>query len=216
MPIDYASAKQQLYAAVLADILDDLGFRDQVMDASIRPLQANSLIIGRARTMLSVPEYAIPDRPFDLQIDAIDALEPGDVVVAHMSQITACAFWGELFSTAARQRGAAGALMDGYVRDARQIMAMNFPIFSTGIHPANSKGRAIVSAYDVPIRCGGVLVHPGDIVFAEMDGVVVIPERVAAQVIPQAIDLASRENRVRSDLLGGSSLRAAWETHRVM
>jgi 4-hydroxy-4-methyl-2-oxoglutarate aldolase len=216
MPIDYASAKENLYAAIIADILDDMGYRDQVMDATLRPLQAESLVVGRARTMLAVPEFSIPARPYDRQIEATDALEPGDIVVVHMSQITVCAFWGELFSTAAVMRGAVGAVMDGYVRDVRRVTQMNFPVFAAGIRPINSKGRATVAGYDLPIQCGGVLVHPGDVVFAEIDGVVVIPEKIAPEVMERAMQAASRENRVRSDLLAGSTLRAAWEAHRVL
>ena len=216
MPIDYATAKEKLYAAVIADILDDMGFRDQVMDAAIRPLQAESLAVGRARTVLAVPEFTVPAKPFDKQIEATDALEPGDIVVAHMSQITACAFWGELFSTGARMRGAVGVVLDGYVRDVRRVTEMNFPVFAAGIRPINSKGRATVSAYDVPLRCGGVLVHTGDVLFAEIDGVVVIPEKIAPEVMERAIEVAERENRVRSDLLAGSTMRAAWEAHRAL
>jgi 4-hydroxy-4-methyl-2-oxoglutarate aldolase len=93
---------------------------------------------------------------------------------------------------------------------------MNFPVFAAGIRPINSKGRATVSAYDVPLRCGGVLVHPGDVVFAEIDGVVVIPEKIAPEVMERAIEVAERENRVRSDLLAGSTMRAAWEAHRAL
>jgi 4-hydroxy-4-methyl-2-oxoglutarate aldolase len=216
MPIDYATAKEKLYAAVIADILDEMGFREQVMEANIRPLQAESLVIGRARTVLAVPEFSIPAKPFDQQIAATDALEPGDIMVAHMSQITACAFWGELFSTGAVMRGAVGAVMDGYVRDVRRVTEMNFPVFAAGVRATNSKGRATVAGYDVPIRCGGVLVNTGDVLFAEADGVVVIPEKIAPEVLERAIEVAERENRVRADLLAGSTMRAAWDKHRAL
>jgi 4-hydroxy-4-methyl-2-oxoglutarate aldolase len=216
MPIDYATAKEKLYAAVIADILDEMGYRDQVMDAAIRPLQPESLVIGRARTELVVPEFTIPARPFEKQIEATDALEPGDIVVAHMSQLTVCAFWGELFSTGARMRGAVGAVLDGYVRDVRRVTEMNFPVFAAGVRAPNSKGRATVAGYDVPVRCGGVLVNTGDVLFAEVDGVVVIPEKIAPEVLERALEVAERENRVRNDLLAGSTMRAAWDKHRAL
>jgi len=216
MPIDYTAAKEKLYAAVIADILDEMGYREQVMEANIRPLRADSLLVGRARTELVVPEFSIPDRPFATQIEATDALEPGDIMVAHMSQLTACAFWGELFSTGARMRGALGAVLDGYVRDVRRVNEMNFPVFAAGVRATNSKGRATVAAYDVPIRCGGVLVNTGDVLFAEADGVVVIPEKIAPEVLERAIEVAERENRVRADLLAGSTMRAAWDKHRAL
>jgi 4-hydroxy-4-methyl-2-oxoglutarate aldolase len=216
MPIDTATAKEKLYAAVIADILDEMGYREQVMDTNIRPLQPESLVVGRARTVLAVPAFSQPANPFEKQIEATDALEPGDIMVAHMSQITACAFWGELFSTGARMRGAVGAVMDGYVRDVRRVNEMNFPVFAAGVRATNSKGRATVAGYDVPIRCGGVLVNAGDVLFAEVDGVVVIPEKIAPEVLERAIEVAERENRVRADLLAGSTMRAAWDKHRAL
>jgi 4-hydroxy-4-methyl-2-oxoglutarate aldolase len=216
MIASYSEIKNQLYAAVIADILDDLGYRDQVMEAGIRPLDPEQVLVGRARTMLAVPEFTIPARPYDLQIDAVDALQAGDVVVAHTSNITGSAFWGELFSTAVAARGGTGAVMDGYVRDVRKIIEMKFPVFAAGLRPLNSKGRCTVTAYDIPVRCGGVLVHPGDLIFAEIDGVVVIPQAVSDEVITRALETASRENDMRRELLHGASLRSAWEKYQVL
>jgi 4-hydroxy-4-methyl-2-oxoglutarate aldolase len=216
MIASYSEIKNQLYAAVIADILDDLGYRDQVMAAGIRPLDPEQVLVGRARTMLAVPEFTIPARPYDLQIDAVDALQAGDVVVAHTSNITDSAFWGELFSTAVAARGGTGAVMDGYVRDVRKIIEMKFPVFAAGLRPLNSKGRCTVTAYDIPVRCGGVLVHPGDLIFAEIDGVVVIPQAVSDEVITRALETASRENEMRHELLHGASLRSAWEKYQVL
>jgi regulator of RNase E activity RraA len=216
MTHDFARLKAVLYAAVLADILDDLGFTEQVMDAAVRPIHPDAAIMGRARTMLAIPEFHVPDPPYGAQIDATDALEPGDVVVAHVSGVTSSAFWGELFSTAAQARGAVGAVMDGFVRDVRKIGELGFPVFATGLRPINSKGRCTVQAFDVPVRCGGVLVKPGDIVFAEMDGVVVIPGEVADEVIARALETAQQEDHMRAALREGMTLRAAWEKFRVL
>jgi len=216
MSLDYSQIKNQLYAAVIADILDDMDFPDQVMTANIRPLQAEDIIVGRARTMLAIPEFHIPDAPYQTQIDATDALNPGDVVVAHTSNITNSAFWGELFSTATRVRGGTGAIIDGYVRDVRKIMAMNFPVFATGMRPINSKGRCTVIDYDVPVICGGVMVHPGDLIFAEIDGVVVIPQAITTEVIARALETATKENEMRAALLSGKTLREAWEKYQVL
>lgn len=214
--IDFLEVKAQLYAAVIADILDDMGYRNQVMNAHIRPLKADDIVVGRARTMLAIPEFHIPDEPYQTQIDATDALQAGDVVVAHTSNITDSAFWGELFSTASMARGASGAIIDGYVRDVRKITAMDFPVFATGMRPINSKGRCTVSAYDVPVVCCGVKVYPGDLIFAEIDGVVVIPQAVADDVIKQALATAMKEHEMRKALFSGMTLRQAWETFRVL
>lgn len=213
---DLSGIKDHLYAAVIADILDDLGFRDQVMSAEVRPMLHDTVVVGRARTMLATPRFEDPDPPYQVQIEAVDSLETGDVVVAHLSGITDAAFWGELFSAAAKERGAVGAVMDGYIRDTRKVLELGYPLFATGIRPINSKGRLTVEAYDTPVRCGGVLVHPGDIVFAEIDGVVVVPQAVAEQVFQQAAEVAQKENLMRAELDNGLSLKAAWDKHRVL
>ncbi len=213
---DLHGIKDHLYAAVIADILDDLGFRDQVMSAGVRPMLHDNVVVGRARTMLATPRFEEPDPPYQIQIEAVDALEPGDLVVAHLSGIEDAAFWGELFSAAAKSRGAVGAVMDGYIRDTRKVLELGFPLFATGIRPINSKGRLTVEAYDTPVRCGGVLVYPGDIVFAEVDGVVVVPRKVADRVFKLAAEIARKENLMRAELDNGSSLKAAWDKHRVL
>jgi regulator of RNase E activity RraA len=212
----YAAIKNQLYVAVIADVLDELGYRNQVMPPAIRPLIEDTILIGRARTMLAIPEFQEPDPPFQTQIDATDALEPGDVVVAYTSEVQTCAFWGELFSVAAQARGCQGAVIDGYIRDTRKVIELGFSLFSKGILPVNSKGRLTVSAFDVPITCGGVLVHSGDIVFAEFDGIAVIPTQIAAQVLEQAAEIALKEDNMRQALQNGSTLRDAWEKFRVL
>jgi regulator of RNase E activity RraA len=214
--INLNEVKEKLYAAVISDILDGLGYDRQVMEPAIRPLQPGDLVVGRARTMLAVPEFSAPGEPYQVQIDATDALQPGDVVVAHTSGVTSSAFWGELFSTAALARGAVGAVMDSYVRDVRKVLQLAFPLFSKGMYPVNSRGRLTVIAYDVPVRCGGVLVRPGDLVFAEIDGVVVIPQEAADEVVERALEIASRENLMGQELRQGSTLRAAWEKYRVL
>jgi regulator of RNase E activity RraA len=216
MPPDLQLIQDQLYAGVIADILDELGYRNQVMEAAIRPVNEADVLVGHARTVLAVPEFHLPDKPFEKQIEATDALGPGDVVVVHMSKITECAFWGELFSTAARARGGVGAVLDGYIRDVRMLREMRFPVFAAGRRAINSKGRCTVAAYDVPVMCGGVLVHPGDLIFAEADGVVVVPQAVADTVITRALGIVSTENEMRDALLSGSTLRQAWDTYHVM
>jgi regulator of RNase E activity RraA len=216
MHLDWNELKAQLYTAVIADILDDLGLREQVMEPALRPLDPDTVLAGLARTMLAVPEFEIPARPYQNQIAATDTLRPGDVVVAHVSRITASAFWGELFSTAALARGAAGAVTDGYVRDVRQIRQMNFPVYAAGIYPVNSKGRCTLASYDVPVRCGGVLVRSGDLIFGDIDGIVVVPAEWIHTVIPKALEVARRENRMKQELLQGSLLQTAWDKYQVL
>lgn len=214
--IDLERARETLYSAVLADILDDMGHRHQVMHANIRPVCHERVVVGTASTMLATPRCEEPAEPFATQIQAVDALREGDVVVAQMSGITDAAFWGELFSTAAKQRGAVGAIMDGYARDTRKVIELGFPLFATGIRPINSKGRLVVEHHNQPIRCGGVKVKPGDVVFAEIDGIVVVPQEIAQEVFARAFAVAQKENLMRHDLENGMLLGEAWRKHRVL
>jgi regulator of RNase E activity RraA len=121
-----------------------------------------------------------------------------------------------LLSTAARARGARGAVIDGLVRDVKKIEELGFPVFAAGIKPVDSRGRGVVIDYNVPVDCAGVLVSPGDLIFADYDGVVVI----TAEVLPDAIRLATekvtRENHTREELLRGAYLRDVYEKYGVL
>lgn len=208
--------QQKLYAAVLADALDRAGYRNQAMDARIRPLDPETVLVGRAATQLAAEEYAIPSSPYQLQIEAVDSLKPGDVVVATTQGSSACAYWGELFSAAARARGARGAVIDGYLRDVRKMKRLGWPVFGTGMRPLDSMGRLTVIQYNTPIRCGGVLVRPGDLIFGEIDGVVVVPREIEREVITAALEKATAENTGRRILEQGGTLRQVWDDHRVL
>lgn len=213
----YDRMASELYVAVVSDILDGLGFRNQVMDAAIRPIDPTSptVLVGRAAPVLFGPSDEVPAEPYTTQIAAIDALQPGDVAVLATAGGGAT-YWGELFSNAARARGARGAVIDGYHRDTRKILALGFPVFSTGAKPADIAGRAQALAYDVPVSCGGVLVRPGDIVFAEIDGIAVIPREVAEETVAQAFGKVATEDRARDDLRGGAYLGEVWQKYKVL
>lgn len=207
---------EQLYAAVISDALDQIGYRQQSMRHDIRPLYIEAVVVGRAMPVLSVDVYEIPDAPYQMEIDAVDSLKPNDVLVCSTSYSTRNCFWGELLSTAARVRGARGAIVEGFIRDAKQIMAMQFPIFMTGMSPVDSSGRGDVIAYNEPIECGGVKVNPGDIVFGDYDGVVVIPKEVENRVIDTALEKVSGEDRTRDELREGSTLRVVYDKYGIL
>jgi 4-hydroxy-4-methyl-2-oxoglutarate aldolase len=172
--------------------------------------------VGRALTMQSVDVYEFEESDYELEIAAVDSLQPGDVIVASTQQSTRTSLWGELLSTAAIARGANGAVIDGYTRDTRVIRAMGFPLFATGMHPVDSAGRSSVISYNRPINCGGVLVNPGDIVFGDLDGVVVIPSEAAQEVIEQAVAKVTRENTTRDALRQGATLRQVFDRYGVL
>jgi 4-hydroxy-4-methyl-2-oxoglutarate aldolase len=210
--------RESLHVPAVCDILDDLGYRRQAMHQRLRPLDPeNCLIVGRARTFRWMEtDYVVEDDPYGLEIDAMDSLRPGDVVVHSTDADGTNAPWGELMSTLAKRSGVAGCICDSLIRDCRQIMTMRFPVFHAGIRPVDSKGRGRVMAYDVPVRCGDVLVHPGELVFADFDGVVVIPRPVEDEVLALAAEKIGKEDSSRRELLKGRSLRDVFNEFGVL
>ena len=197
-----------LYTPVLSDVLDSLGLMRQALRPFIRPLDDSLVMVGRARTGRYVPvTCASGDNPYVLEMDLIDSLLPGEVAVLACDGPTdTIAPWGELLSTAARARQAAGCVTDGLVRDVKQIREMRFPVFCGGIGPLDTKGRARMVERDVPVQCAGVTVRPGDLVFGDVDGLVVIPREVERKVVKRALDKVSGENQSRDALRRGEKL----------
>lgn len=151
-----------------------------------------------------------------MEIEAIDSILPDEVVVVSTQQSKRNAPWGELLSTAAKARGARGAVIDGLVRDVRKIEELRFPVLASGIKPVDSMGRGIVTGYNVPVECGEVLVNPGDFVFADFDGVVVIPRANVDEVLQLALNKATRENSSRAELMKGAYLRDVFQKYGVL
>ena len=208
--------EQELYAAVISDALDAAGHREQTLRHTIRPLYPDAVVVGRAMPVLCVDVYEMPDEPYQQEIAAVDSLKQNDIFVCSTNQSTRNCIWGELLSTAARARGARGAIIEGFIRDARQIIEMQFPVFMTGLSPVDSYGRGDVVAYNVPIECGGVTVNPGDIVFGDIDGVVVIPQGVEVEAIEAALAKVSGENRTRDELRAGATLREVYDKYGIL
>ncbi|HEX7905494.1 MAG TPA: RraA family protein [Chitinophagaceae bacterium] len=211
--------KEHLYVAVVCDILDELGYPNQAMHQRLRPLlpdMKNCGFIGRARTFRWMEMNHIPDDPYGLEIEAMDSLQKHDVVVHSTDHAGTNAPWGELMSTIAKRNGAAGCVCDSQVRDCVRIIEMEFPVFYAGIRPLDSKGRALVTAYDVPVRCGNVLVYPGDIIYADFDGIVVVPKAVELDVFDKAQQKSHNENLSRKELLEGKSLREVYDKYQSL
>jgi regulator of RNase E activity RraA len=158
-----------------------------------------------------------PDsNPYALEIALVDDLKPDDVCVLGCPKGRRIAPWGELLSTAARARGAAGCVTDGLVRDVRVIRSMRFPVFAGGIGPTDSRGRGQVMQTDVPIRCGGARVSPGDWIFGDVDGVVVIPGAIVERTLQLALEKAGKETTVREELARGDRLAEVFARHRIL
>ncbi len=208
--------EKQLYTAVISDVLDSLGFTDQVMAANLNSVTMTPSVAGRARTILAVDYYEHLEQPYAVELEFVDSLVPGDLVVAGTNESVRNGLWGELMSTASKYRGARGAIIDGYVRDVRKIRALGFPVWATGTKPVDSAGRGRSIACDVRIRCGGVYVNPGDVVFADEDGVVVIPQGVADEVVEKARVKVKAEDATRQDLMTGVVLTEAYRRGGVL
>jgi 4-hydroxy-4-methyl-2-oxoglutarate aldolase len=212
--MEWADRLAKLYTPVVADVLDKLGFRNQSMDARIRPLWPEAKSAGFALTVQTVPAREVaPACPYAGELAAVDSLADGDVLVVSES---ACSFWGELLSTAAKYSGCRGVILDGPTRDSAAIREMGFPVFHVGFHPADSLGRLDVVDHNIPINCGGVLVYPGDLVLADHDGVVVVPSAAAEETLRLAEEKVSGENLVRKALAEGMKTADAFKKYGIL
>jgi 4-hydroxy-4-methyl-2-oxoglutarate aldolase len=209
-----------LYVASVCDILDEAGYRNQAMHQRLRPLLTdikNCGFVGRARTFHWIETQDIlEDDPYGLEIEAMDSLKAGDVVVHSTDYNGTNAPWGELMSTISKNKGVAGCVCDSQVRDCVKIIEMEFPVFYAGIRPLDSKGRGMVVGYDVPIECGGVLVNPGDLIFSDFDGIVVIPKQLESEIFHRAKEKVENENHSRRELQNGRSLREVYNKYKSL
>jgi len=198
----------RLFTALLSDALDSCGEMGQALPPSIRPLDDALVMWGRARTAAYREVAHVPNghNPYALEIELVDDLKPGEVAVMACGGSTRIAPWGGLLSTASKVCGAAGCLTDGFVRDVKQIRELGFPVFHGGIAPLDSRGRGEVAAIDVPVRIGQVRIEPGDLIFGDADGAVVIPQRLEEQVLQAAFTKLNGEDRTLAALAAGEKL----------
>jgi 4-hydroxy-4-methyl-2-oxoglutarate aldolase len=207
---------RRLYPAVVADCLDKIGYRQQVMEPRIRPLYPEAQLAGFASTVHCVEVQnppADPDEYYKGELQAVDALRNGDVMV-----VSTCdgSYWGELLATASRYRGAVGIVADAYTRDTLKLIEMRFPTFIAGISAHDSLGRIEVDQVGVPIQCGGVTVKQDDLLLADYDGVVVVPSEAAEDAITRAEEKVAGEDLVRDKLAEGMPVWDAFRTYGVI
>lgn len=220
----FSSAREMLFTAVIGDIMDQMGFHDQFLPPCIRPIRTDAVVIGRAMPVL---ESDVPfaewkearstpvSKPFGLMFEALDDLKPNEVYVCTGSS-PSYALWGELMSTRASILGAAGAVVDGYSRDTRAIMSHSFPVFSYGSYGQDQGCRGKVLDFRTPIRVRNVWVRPGDIVFGDIDGVCIIPQKAETEVFRLAMEKVSGEDSVRTALESGMSTVDAFRKFGIM
>lgn len=202
---------------MVSDSLDLLGIRNNVMSFEIKPLERSMKVTGYAATIEFTPslDFDIHD-PYGPAIDYLDTLQEGEVAIVATGQEHKSAFWGELFSTAAKKRGVSGVICDGPLRDVNQIFEAGFNAFGVGTLPYDYKGRMKVTNTRTTVTCGGVCVSPGDFIIADIDGVVVVPHFAINEVFVAANARALGENQVLVDLKAGSTVREAWNKHHLL
>jgi len=204
-----------LYSAVIADALDKLGHHQTCMSPNIRPIAMDMVVCGWAMTAQGVPAAEAPEEPYKGEFEAVDSLKPGDVFVGNAGG-SVCGYWGELLSNAAIARGARGAVVEGYTRDAVKILELGFPVFVEGYNPYDSLSRCDVIRINEPITCGGVLVRPGDLVFGDVDGIVVVPSELAEKALELAEEKVAGEDRARVDYAAGMSTAEVFKKHGIL
>lgn len=207
--------KSRLYTPVVGDILDRMGFTHQFMPQAVQPLLPEMKLAGRAMPVLMVDVHGPQKKPFGKLTEALDQLEPGEIYLASGGDMR-CAYWGEILTATARSRGAAGAVINGFHRDTPRVLEQDWPVFSRGRFAQDSAVRTQVVDYRCPIEVGQVAVQPGDLVFGDLDGVVIIPRDVEAEVITEALAKAAGENLVRKEIENGMSSTAAFAKYGIL
>jgi regulator of RNase E activity RraA len=214
--ITLAMMRESLYSAVVCDALDALGYPNQSPRVSLAPMTTETLLVGRCRTTLWVTMYHVDPSPYELELKAVDACRPDDVLIAAAGGSMHSGVWGELLSTAARNSGCAGAIVDGAVRDVAKMRAMQFPVFARGRCVYDSQNRQRVVDIDVNVEIDGVRFSSGDLVFADLDGVVVVPRAVEKEAIAAAWKKVHDENVTRDAIKGGMKATEAYRKYGVL
>jgi 4-hydroxy-4-methyl-2-oxoglutarate aldolase len=208
--------RQVFTSAVVSDALDAEGYTRQSPRVPLKPLTVDVVLVGRCKTTLWAEMAHSDPKPYELELLAVDSCQPDDVLIAAANGSLRSGVWGELLSTAARNTGCVGVIVDGAVRDTRQMRAMGFPCFARGTIVYDSRDRQRVVDVDVPVEIDGVRFSPGDLVIADMDGVVVVPKQVEAAVVRRAWEKVHAENLVREAIKNGMKAATAFETFGVL
>ncbi|NLT69205.1 MAG: RraA family protein [Verrucomicrobiaceae bacterium] len=207
---------KSLYSAVVADVLDVNGYPNQFLTPAVKALTPATRVAGRVFTVKAEVVDAVPERPYELEMEAIDTAERGDVLVVDANHDQSCAFWGELLSTACIAKGVGGVVMTGCTRDLWALNQLDFPVFGIGASPADSKGRLDVTEIRESILIDGVIAKHGDYILGDVDGVVIIPQAIAAKVIAAAKEKVAGENTCRDELAAGTPVAEVFRKHGIL
>ncbi|MDR3435914.1 RraA family protein [Telmatospirillum sp.] len=211
----FSLVRNELYTPVVGDILDDIGLYHQFLPQAIQPMREDMKLVGRAMPVLMIDVFGRQEQPFGKLTEALDQLQPGEIYLASGGDMR-CAYWGEILTATARTRGGAGAVVNGFHRDTPMVLEQNWPVFSRGRYAQDSGVRTKVEAYRCPIEIGNVWVEPGDLVFGDLDGVLIVPARHEAEVIEKALAKARGEKKVRKEIEGGLSSTDAFRKYGIL
>jgi 4-hydroxy-4-methyl-2-oxoglutarate aldolase len=207
--------REKLYTPVVGDILDGMGYYHQFLPADIRPIKQGYKLAGKAMTVLMIDVFGPPKKPFGLLTEALDQLQENEIYIA-TGGLKRCAYWGELLTATARVRGAAGAVLNGWHRDTPQVLEQEWPVFSCGCYAQDSSVRTQVVDFRCPIEIGQVTIQDGDLVFGDIDGVLIIPRAIADEVLEKALEKASGEKKVRKAIEEGMPATKAFEVFGIL
>lgn len=216
--------KKSMYSGVICDVLDQMGYREQALNNKINGLNDETVIFGPAFTSIGTTVYSMPENPLIAQTKVVDQLGEGEIYVLVTRGDYNCAVFGEIFATRVMKKGGAGVLLDAYARDLKELKKMSvsgsdgFPVFFRGKSPLTSKGRCEINECQIPVTMEGackysVTINPGDYIFGDVDGVVVIPQQVIMEVLERSYETIEKENETRQGLLDGKSLQEVYTIH---
>ncbi|TYA89245.1 RraA family protein [Seonamhaeicola marinus] len=217
-------AKQELFVALVGDVMDKMGLLHQFLPQQIKPLVPEMIVIGRAMPVLEADVFAeklegtanpIMAKPFGIMFEALDSLKHNDVYICSGSSYN-YALWGGLMSARAMKLNASGAVVNGFSRDTNEIIRLDFPTFSAGTFAQDQGPRGKVIDYGLPIEFGGIPVEPGDVVYGDRDGVVIVPKNAVEEAFTLALEKARGEKTVQKALENGMSTVEAFETFGIM
>jgi regulator of RNase E activity RraA len=201
--VDLNMLSGRLYTAVVSDAMDSLGYRNQAVTGGFTACTGQKKLVGRAKTTLWADIFNEDKQPYELELRAVDSCKPGEVIICAAGGSLRSGIWGELLSNAARNAGCSGVIVHGAIRDIMKMTEMAFPVFASAQSPLDSRHRQKVIDLDVPVEINGLLIKPGDIVFADEDGIVVIPQEIEEEVIRLALEKVTAENVTRNAIKNG-------------
>jgi 4-hydroxy-4-methyl-2-oxoglutarate aldolase len=210
----FALIRESLYTPVMGDILDSLGFHHQFLHPALQPMKEEMVVVGRAMPVLIVNVFGPQKLPFGRLTEALDQIGPGEVYIC--TGTLRCASWGEILTVTAKKRGGCGAIIDGFHRDTLGILSRNWPVFSRGRFGQDAAVRSAVVDFRCPIEIDEVRIEPGDLVFGDRDGVLVIPKSVEHEVLTRALEKARSEQVVLREIENGLSSTEAFRKYKVL